>query len=156
MAQALPYILTAVTVGGTAASMHQQKKAQAATEKAEEASGATAAIENQRAIRQQILRGRIASAQATAAAGNNGGGFGSSGFQGAISSSTSQTGSNVGAIRTSQAGQSAVQNNLSQARGFQSNAATFGALSSLPGQLGFSVKDFAKEKTNQSDVAGTV
>lgn len=168
MAQAIPYVVaglqavgggsaatgalltvsTAAAVGGTAASLRSQKKAQAATEKAEAASKAASAIENQRSIRQNLLRTRVAQAQTTAAGFAQGAGFGSSGIQGASSSIATQGAANRGNLNTQMAGNTAIQRNLSQSRGFQGDAATFGAIANLPGQFGFGVGDLMKQRTD--------
>ena len=168
MAQAIPFVVsglqaigggsaatgaalaasTAAAVGGTAASLNSQRKSQAANEKAEAASRATSAIENQRKIRQNLLRTRVAQAQTTAAGFAQGSGFGSSGIQGANASVATQGAANQGNLNTQMAGNSAIQRNLSQSRGFQGDAATFGAIAALPGQFGFGMGDLMKQRTD--------
>lgn len=154
MATALPYIYTAVAVGGTAASIQSQRKAQRKTEKADEVGRAAAAIKNQREIRQQLLQQRVALANTLATGQSTTGGFNSSGIQGASSSVISQGGANIGAANTGIAAGNAISSLQTQARGAQSDAATFGAIASLPGQFGFDIQSSFKQMANKKDVAG--
>jgi hypothetical protein len=158
MAQAAPFIAqnavaligTAVAAGGTAASIQQSRKANAAQKEADKASRAAAEIANQRNIRQNIVRARAAQAQLIATGQASGGGFGSSPIQGALGASQTQAASNVGFARSQLAAGNAINTLQSQARGFESNAATFGAISKLPSQFGFDTESLFKNLKDQA------
>lgn len=127
---------TAATVGGTVASISEQRKAQRAQEKAAEVDRAQAEIANQRSIRRSILQSRAQQAQLQAQ-GVTSGIQDSSGFRGAVGSTQTQTAANVGFARQTSAAGRAVNELTSRASGAQGRAATFGAISQLPTQLGF-------------------
>lgn len=174
MAQAIPFVVsglqaigggsaatgaalaasTAAAVGGTVASISSQRKATRAQEKADAVGRATDAIKNQRAIRQQILRARAAQAQTIAAGQAQTGGFSSSGVQGAVSSIGAQGASNVGFANTQQGAGNAISELTSQARGYASNAQTFGAISALPGQFGWDIGSVFKQGTDKMGGSG--
>lgn len=141
---------TAIAAGGTGASIHQQRKAVKAQEKADTIGKAAADIANQRQIRQNQLRTRVAQAQATAAGQAVSGGFGSSNIQGAIGSVQSQGASNLGNLNTQIASNNSIRNLNQQARGNIANAQTFGAIAELPGQFGFDTASVFKQFTDKN------
>lgn len=164
MAQAIPYIAAnwqgiaagasaAAAAGGTAASIHQSRKATRAQEKADKASRAAAEIQNQRSIRQQILQARRAQAQTIAAGGAATGSLGgNSAVQGGVASIGTQGASNIGFGNTQIGANNAILNQTTQARRAASNAATFGAIAKLPGQFGWDPRSSIRQIVDQSDV----
>lgn len=149
-ATAIQAIAAGAAVAGTAVSIDQQRKASAASKKADAASRAAAEISTQRSNRKNIVRARVAQAQLIASGGASGI-TGSSSLSGAIGGVGSTAAGQRGFARTQQAGNAAFQNQQSRARGFQSNAAIAGQVANLPGQFGFDIGSIFKEKTDASD-----
>ena len=148
MAQALPFIQAAAAVaavGGTAASIHQSRKAQRAQEKADDIARAQAEIQNQRQIRQNIIRSRAMQAQLIAQGQTQTGSFGgSSAVTGALGSAQTQQAANTGFGLTTIAAGNSMNRQQTIANRAASNAATFGAIANLPGQFGFDLGSMIK------------
>ena len=151
MAQALPFIAIAATVGGTAGSIQQQRKATRAAEKGDRINEAAQEISNQRSIRRNIVAARAQQAQLIASGQAASGGFGSSNIQGALGSAQSQAAANQGFANT----QIAAGNSLNQTRQTQRDAIgranAFGALAAAPAQFGFDTASVFKQFTDQSN-----
>lgn len=124
-------------VVGVAGAVDQRKQTKRAEKKAEESDALTQAqqrVQAARNRRQQLARMQQAQAQNTAMSEAQGSG-GSSAEQGALSSLSTQAGSNIGfakALEGAQAGQFSLAQDM---RAAQSKAATAGQVS----QVGFSV-----------------
>jgi len=160
MAAAIPFIVAnagtiasvgsaAVAVGGTAASIAAQRKAERTQDKADKVAKASAEIANQRNIRQNIVRARAAQAQLIAGGQAASGGFSSSPIQGALGASQTQAAANQGFGNVNQAAGGAINALNSQARSAASDAQTFGAVANLPGQFGFDIGSVFKQEKDK-------
>jgi hypothetical protein len=150
MAETAAIISAIVAVGGTTASQIQASKARKAERKATKASQAAAAFENQRNIRQAVLQSRVARARAITEGQATQGGFGGSGLQGAISSTTAQTASNIGFARSVAASNNFISSQQQRANTALSRGATFQAIGNLPSQFGLpGVKDVFFQQTDK-------
>jgi hypothetical protein len=124
-----------IAIAGTAVGVQQNKKAQDAAEDRDEVGQAQAALANQRAIRQSVAANNLQRARLLASGQAQGAGD-SSAVSGALASSQTQAGANIGFARQTQAASSAINAATSRQRTALGNAATAQAVGSLPGQFG--------------------
>lgn len=160
MGPALPVIAIATTIGGTAASVSAQRRAQREQSQAQKIASRQAAVENQRRIRQAIAAARADRANLLASGFAQTGGFDSSGIAGGAAAADTQLASNVGFARQTQAFNQATNNRLQRANRAAGQANTFGAIAGLPTQLGFDVRGSFNQlrqgrPSNPQDRAGT-
>lgn len=151
MAQAIPFIAAAATVGGTVGQIQQQRAAGRKAEKIDRINTATQEISNQRNIRRNIVQARAAQAQLIAGGQAASGGFGSSNQLGALGSAQTQAAANRGFASTQIAAGTATNQLQSGIRGDISSANAFGAVAALPGQFGFDIGSIFKEQTDKAN-----
>lgn len=138
---ALAAISLIVTIGGTAATVVQQRKAAKESRRAQNLQVRQAEIENQRRIRQAIAAGRADRARTVAAGQAQVGGFGGSAQLGAIGAADTQLASNVGFARQTQAFNASINRALQRASQATQRAGEFQAIAGLPAQFGLGVGD---------------
>ena len=136
MAQALPFIALAVTVGGTAVSIHQGRESEARQRQAQRVSSRQAALENQRGIREALAAARQDREGLIAAGFGAGLGFESSPIQGGLGAQQTQVASNVGFARQNQAFTANINRQLRAAHSASSRANSFAAIAALPEAFG--------------------
>ncbi len=137
MAQAIPFIALAVTIGGTAVSINRQNASDRAKRKAQEVGTRQAALENQRNIREALAAARQDREGLIAAGFGAGLGFESSPIQGGLGAQQTQVASNVGFARQNQAFSANINRQLQSANRNASRASQFAAIASLPNSFGF-------------------
>lgn len=128
---AIGAILAIAAVGSAV----QSRKARKEQRKAEKIQAKSAALQNARARRKEIQRGRRARAAIIAQGGAQGLGAGGSQVAGATGSVQSQTASNVSFLNQLESLDQARFGRLSKARDFESNAQTFQAVGQAAGSF---------------------
>ena len=142
MAQALPFLSLAATIGGTAASISQAAKSERRQERAQRISQRQASIENQRRIREAVAAARADREQLISSGFGAGVGFSSSVIQGGVGAADTQIASNVGFAKQNQAFGASINRSLQQANQAASRATQFQAIAGLPEAFG---RDFGTD-----------
>ncbi len=136
-------IVGAVTaVAGTGFSIAAAKEAQQDQEEAQQVATAQAAEANKKRARRAIMAARADRAVTLARGFSATGGFDNSGIQGGLGAAQTQLASEIGFSRQTQAANALINSNLQSANRNLGKAQTFGAIASLPGQLGIGFGDF--------------
>lgn len=130
-------ISAGVSVGGKVAAHKKQKKAAKQQRRANDIQRRLAEIKNARARRQLVAEAQLAQSQIEAEAAASGVSATSSGARGSSASVQAQLGSELGFSQLSEKLGGDTTDLLNAASKNQSRAATFGAISNLPSQLGF-------------------
>ncbi len=139
-----------IAASSAAVGITQQRKIAETQEELDAVGKAQQALQNNRAIRQSIAASKIKRAQLLSSGEAQTGNFGgSSSVTGALGSATTQLGSNIGFARSTQAANSALNNQ----RSIANQAAFRGGLSqtvgALPGQFGFDVRSLVRDAASK-------
>lgn len=129
-----PITLLYITAGSAAASAVSSIQAGKATQKQYQAEARKAEIQNIRSVRQQIREARLSQAAMTNVAAQTGA-MGSSALAGGVSSVGAQLAGNVSYMSDIARENTAIGAAASEAAGYQSQAALFGAVGSIAGTI---------------------